>query len=76
MERMHHAFQDEHFRVKSREKRHESIDEMKPDMDDSSSPHQTPHQEHDMKGRASYAGLVKDRPKEKKTVAKSAVKTA
>ena len=69
---------DEHFRIKGREKWYESVDEMQTDLDDYLVRYNTkrPHQGRDMKGRTPYAVFMKGLPKEKKTVAKSALKTA
>lgn len=78
VERMHRTLLDEHFRIKGREKWYESVDEMQTDLDDYLVRYNTkrPHQGRDMNGRTPYAVFMKGLPKEKKTVAKSALKTA
>ena len=73
VERIHRTLLDEHFRVKGREKRYKGVDEMQTDLDNYL---KRPHQGRDMNGRTPYAVFMRDLPKEKKTVAKSVLKTA
>ena len=59
-------------------KPYKSIDEIQTDLDDYPVSYNNKHlyQRRDMNGTAPYAVFMKGLPKEKKTVAKSATKTA